>query len=153
MGFPRYNISLIFPPFSFHPPLIFPDHHVFFPSHFLFNSSSYNANERLWHSLLRWPCTKWQLKRLGRSQCLQFMVGNGIPYLTEVSWYPYPFVSSGTFQNERALDKITRFTPNFVICGRVQTSMMAPTGQGIIKIARFSCESVLRVEIQLSGYL
>ncbi len=71
------------------------------------------------------------------------MVGNGIPYLTEVSRHPNPFISTGTSQIERALDKISRFTPNFVIGGIVQTGLMAPTGQGIIKIAKFSCESVV----------
>jgi len=35
--------------------------------------------------------------------------------------HPNPFISSGTFQIKRTHDKITRFTPNFVICGIVTT--------------------------------
>ena len=56
------------------------------------------------------------------------MVPNEVLYLTEVSAYPNPFFSSGDLKIMAALDKITRFTRNFVVGGTPSARLMGPNG-------------------------
>ena len=64
---------------------------------------------------------------------------------------PNPFISTGKPGRKQKRDKIARFTHNFVICVRVPSGLMGPTGQGIIKIGSFFRKSLIRVEINPMG--
>ena len=65
----------------------------------------------------------------------------GIPSLNVVSEHPIPFISTGNPREKRALDKIARFTHNFVICGRVTTE-----SEGCYAPRDLECWSISRLE-------
>jgi hypothetical protein len=72
-------------------------------------------------------------------QCLHPMLGIGILPLNESLKDPPPFISTANHLEKAGTDKIARFTHNFVVCARVPTGLMGPTGQKIMKLCRFSC--------------
>jgi len=68
------------------------------------------------------------------------MIANVVCVITVSLEHPIPFISTGNYQIKRTLDKIARFTHNFVICGIPSASLMGATHQGIMKLYDFSCQ-------------